>query len=373
MIPGVLRVLLIAVPATLLSVTVAAQPVRVGVPERDNLQYMSFWIAQGAGLFKAEGLDVEIVVADVSNQSGMLLMQGRVDVAVLQPPVYLGLIAEQHPFVLFASLLANDPINLVVRADVAAKLALDPGAPLAHRLSAIKGLRIGVAPQPPRRLRVLFAHAGMNADRDVQIAIRRGEEQIEALTSGSVDALYAHTPYLEDALVRLGAVMLVNQSAGEVAPLANNQIHSLGATRSYVAAHPEVISKVTRAIARAQHLLHRDTQAAITALRNAGITAPTPRHLETIVNLYRPAVPTTPHVSAAAVERNGALYPARPTMPDFTRVRAADFVAPSFAEQASLPDDARPRVELVGSQFGERVCAVRADRQRSDPRCQRDR
>src|SRR5918995_5946919 len=101
MIPALVRVLLIAVPATLLSVTAAAQPVRIGVPERGNLQHMSFWIAQGAGLFKAEGLDVEIVVADVPNQSGMLLMQGRVDVALLQPPVYLGLIAEQHPFVLF--------------------------------------------------------------------------------------------------------------------------------------------------------------------------------------------------------------------------------------------------------------------------------
>jgi len=334
---------------------------------------MSFWIAQGAGLFKAQGLDVEIVVADVPNQSGMLLMQGRVDVALMQPPVYLGLIAEQHPFVMFASLLANDPINLIVRADVAGKLGLDRRAPLVDRLKAIQGLRIGVAPEPPRRLRVLFAQAGMNADRDLQVAIRRGEDQIEALTSGSVDGLYAHTPYLEDALVRLGAVMLVNQSSGEIAPLANNQIHSLGATKSYVAAHPGVILKVTRAIAAAQRLLHRDTQAAIDALGNAGITAPTPQHLETIVNLYRPAVPKTPHVSAAAVERNATLYPARPTMPDFTRVRAADFVAPSFAEQASRQDDAQPRVELVGRQFGKGVCAVGADRQRCDPRRQPDR
>src|SRR5688572_6435812 len=193
----------------------AAEKVRIGIPERHNLQYMAFWIAQGAGFFTAEGLDVEVVIPDAPNMSGMILMQRRVDISLLQPPVYLGLIAEQHPFVLFASLLANDPINLIVRADVAAKLKLDPRAPLVDRLTAIKGLRIGVAPEPPRRLRVLVAHAGMNADRDLQVAIRRGEDQIEALTSGSVDGLYAHTPYLEDALVRLGAVMLVNQSSGE--------------------------------------------------------------------------------------------------------------------------------------------------------------
>ncbi len=96
MILRAVRVLLVFVPGILLSVAVAAQPVRIGIPERNNLQYMSLWIAQGAGLFKAQGLDIEIVVADAPNQSGMLLMQGRVDVALLQPPVYLGLIAEHH-------------------------------------------------------------------------------------------------------------------------------------------------------------------------------------------------------------------------------------------------------------------------------------
>ena len=61
---------------------------------------------------------------------------------------------------------------------------------------------------------------------------------------------------------------------------------------------------------------------------------PSPAHLSTIVSLYRAAVPATPHVSSPAVERNAVLYPARPAMPDFTRVRAADFLAPGFAEQA---------------------------------------
>lgn len=322
----VLRALLFAGGIVFGAISASAQPVRVGIPERNNLQYISFWIAQGAGLFKAEGLDIEIVIPDAANMSGMILMQNRVDVALLQPPVYLGLIAEQHPFVLFANLLANDPINLIVRADVAAKLKLDPKAPLVDRLHALKGLRIGVAPEPPRRMRILFAEAGMNADQDVQIVIRRAEDLIEALTTNVVDALYTHTPFLEDALVRLGAVMIVNQSGGEVTSLRDGQIHSLGATREYAAAHPEIIRKMTRAIARAQDLLRKDSKAAIAALNNAGIASPTPQHLETIVNLYRPAVPMTPRVSAAAIERNAKLYPARPTMPDFTKVKAADFV-----------------------------------------------
>ena len=308
--------------------------VRIGVPERENIQFLTLWVALGAGFLKAEGLDVKLVVASAPNLSGDLLLQGQADVALLQPPVYLGLIAEQRPIVLFASLLANDPINLIVRPDVAAARKLDPKAPLAERLKALKGLRIGVANEPPRRLRVLFAQAGLDADRDIQMTILPGPGQIAAFEAGTVDALYTHTPYLEDAIVRLGAVLIVNQSAGEVAALSHGQIHTLGATREYAAAHADELLAVTRAIAHAETLVHQDAAAAARAVRDAGISAPSPKHLETIVNLYRMAVPDTPRVSAAAVERNATLYPARPSMPDFTRVHALDFLAPQFAERA---------------------------------------
>jgi ABC-type nitrate/sulfonate/bicarbonate transport system substrate-binding protein len=126
--------------------------------------------------------------------------------------------------------------------------------------------------------------------------------------------------------------MVVNQSAGEAASVRDGQIHSLGAAKAYVRAHPDVIRRVTRAIARAQTLLKRDAATAIDAIVKAGITQPTPEHLKLIVDLYRPAVPATPRVSAAAIERNASLYPARPTMPDFTKVRAADFVDARFAD-----------------------------------------
>jgi NitT/TauT family transport system substrate-binding protein len=311
--------------------------VRIGIPEPDNIQYLSLWVALGAGYLQAEGIEPEVVFAAIPKQSGQLLLQRQADVALLQPPVYLGLIAQAQPIVLFANLLANDPINLVVRADVAAKLKLDPRAPLADRLNAVKGLRIGVAPEPPRRLRVLFSSVGLDADRDVTITIVRGDDQIAALTAGRVDALYSHTPFLEDALVTHGAMLLVNQSAGEVAALTSGQMHSLGALREFADARPDVVLSVTRAIARAQTLLHTDAGAAARALTRAGVPAPTPRHLTTVVGLYRAAVPKTPHVSAAAVERNAILYPARPAMPDFAKVRAADFLAPGFAEKASGP------------------------------------
>ena len=317
--------------------TAGAAGVRIGIPERDNIQFLSLWVAIGAGYLQAEGLDPQVVFPSAANQIGQFLLQDQADVAVLQPPIYLGLIAQERPIVLFANLLANDPINLIVRPEVAVRLKLDPKAPLVDRVKALKGLRIGVANEPQRRLRVLLGVAGMDADRDIQMTIIRGEEQNAAYTSGAVDALYTHTPFLEEALVNGGAVLLVNQSAGEVAALSKGEIHTMAATRSYAGAHPDVLVAITRAIAHAQTLLHTDADAAVRALIKAGIPAPSPKHLPTIVALYRNAVPATPHVSAAAVERNGTLYPARPTMPDFTQLHAADFLAPAVVEKALAP------------------------------------
>jgi NitT/TauT family transport system substrate-binding protein len=310
-------------------------PVRVGIPERDNIQYLALWVALGAGYFQTEGLDPQIVIAERGNQSGRLLLDQQADVALLQPPVFLGLMAQERPIVLFANLLANDPINLIVRRDVAARVALDPRAPLADRLKALKGLRIAVANEPWRRLRVLFAAAGLDAERDIQMTIIPGEEQVEALKAGVVDALYIHTPFLEDALVNQHAVLTVNQSAGEVPALANGQIHSLATTRAFAGAHADVVQAVTRAIGRAEVLIHRDAAAAGQAMLKAGVSVPSPQHLTAILDLYRDAVPTTPRVSAAAIEHDAVLYPARPATPDFTHTRAADFLAPEFAEQVS--------------------------------------
>jgi NitT/TauT family transport system substrate-binding protein len=322
-----LHQLLAAATAVCLGVaTAVAAPVRIGVPEKDNIQYLSLWVALGGGFFQAEGLEVEVVYSEAANLSAGLLTQNRADVALLQPPIYLGMIAQQIPIVLFANLLANDPINLVVRADVAAKIKLNPSAPLRERLRALKGLRVGVAPEPVRRLRMLYAHAGMDADTDLKITTLRADEHTAAFVAGSVDALYTHTPFLEDLLVGHGTVMVANQSSGEVAPLSNGQIHSLAAMKTYAQAHPEIIAAVTRAIARAQALLSQDATAAAQALAKAGIPAPTPKHLATIVDLYRGAVPATPEVSAAAIERNVTLYPGRPSLPDFSKVRAADYL-----------------------------------------------
>ena len=310
-------------------------PVGVAVPTADNLQFMSFWIALGADFFKDKGLDVQVIVPPSPLGTGQFLLQGRADVAVLPPPMYLPLIGEGAEVLLFANLLENDQINLIVRKEVMEQRELSTTAPLVERLQGIRGLKVGVAPGPPTRLRVLFASVGLDADQDIEMVIVHGLEQNQAFEDGLVDALYAHTPFLERAIVQQGAVVLVNQSAGEVPELAGRQSHSLVTTRTFAAAQREVLVAMARAVHRAQQLIHTDQQAAIRAILQSGVPGLDRELVETIVGIYAPAIPSTPVVSVDGVTRVHELYPAHQTPPDLSGIDLSKYVAIDIAQEAT--------------------------------------
>jgi len=307
-------------------------PIKVIVPDAESLQYLAFWLAREAGFFRDEGFQVDLVIPERPQLTGDLVRKQAADVAVLPPPTYLELIADEVPIVLVANLLQNDPIDLVVRRDVMKQRGLSRAQPVADRLRGIRGLRVGVAPNPPARLRALFASQGLDADRDIEMVILHGKEQNAAFAAGRVDALYAHTPYLETALVEQGAEMLVDQSGGEVRELSARQIHALCASRAFAAASPDTIAALTRAIDRAERLVHADRPAAEAALaRHVGVD---PRTLPTLLAIYEPAIPATPEVSIDGFAPALALFPASRKPPSLDGIDLTAYVAPRFAADA---------------------------------------
>jgi ABC-type nitrate/sulfonate/bicarbonate transport system substrate-binding protein len=315
--------------------SLAAAPgvVRVAVPEY-SLQYLSFWIAQGAGFFEQEGLFVEVVVPP--SPSGVVadLLEGSADVALLPPPLYLQLIAQQRQVVLFANLLRNDPISLVVSQQVAKARSLSPDAPLDDRLRGIRGLRVGVAPGPPTRLRALLASVGLDVDRDIDVVIVPGPEQTSALADGRVHALYAHTPYLETALDEQHAMLLVNQSSGDIPVVAACQVHALATTPTYVRDQPSVLVALTRAVYRAQLLAHADQMAAADALLHSAVPELDAQHLATLLGIYEPAVPESPMVSVDGVRQELSRFPATGAAPDLGGIDLSGYVARDIARAA---------------------------------------
>jgi hypothetical protein len=117
----------------------SANTVRVFVPTADNLQFMSFWVALGAGFFDDEGLDVRVQLPPMPGGGTQFLFEDRADVGVFPPPQYLGLIEHQQPLLIFANLFQNDPVNLIVRESIVNERQISPDAPLLERLEATRG------------------------------------------------------------------------------------------------------------------------------------------------------------------------------------------------------------------------------------------
>lgn len=295
------------------------------LPDDHNLQYLPFWVARGAGFFHDEGLDLTLLSAPEKTDTERLFQKGRAQIAVLPPPMYMPLIAAKTPLVLVANLLANDPINVVVPRALLAERKLSPDMPLVERLKGLKGLKVGVAPGPPPRLRALYRSVGLKVEDYLQIVTLHGRDQNRAFAEHKVDVLYCHTPYLEKALTEQDGVILVNQSGGEVPALAMRQIHALVVTRALFEAEPGVVRGLQRAIGRALALIHRDPGAAVAALERE-VPARGRRQLETIVGVYGPAVPTTPAVSADGFSQALLLFPAGSTPPKLDGIDLARYV-----------------------------------------------
>ena len=177
----------------------------------------------------------------------------------------------------------------------------------------------------------------MDADTDIEMVIGDPHEQNNIFGDGSVDALYSHTPYLETALVQQGAVILVNQSAGEVPGLNDRQSHSLVATRTFISERRDDIVALTRAIHRAQQLIHNDEDAVVQALLDSGIPGLERSLVETIVHIYAPAIPDSPAVSVEGMARAVELFPAHRPPPILTGIDFADYVALGIAQDAAAP------------------------------------
>jgi ABC-type nitrate/sulfonate/bicarbonate transport system substrate-binding protein len=144
--------------------------------------------------------------------------------------------------------------------------------------------------------------------------------------------------------------------------LDHDALHALCVDRPYVNKHPEVALGMTRAIYRAEKLLHADPLAATNALLMAFPTMDR-RRLEESLRTYRTKVPPDPRVSLDDL-RASLVHDAGTADADaLGHVNLADFVRPSFADEAVASMDARgkkpaPQAPPSAANLAGRVAAL---------------
>ena len=204
------------------------------------------FIAQREGLFKAEGLKVEITDFRGGGPAVQALASGSVEACICaadhaiklrargQGGLVLTALGEYHVYGLVA--LSSTPVT---------------------DLKSLKGKKIGITSAgslTDNTLRYFLEEAGMNPDRDVEITgIGTGAAMRAALASGAVAAGMLTTPDVQAALADDGKYKLVQDYR-------TLQYPALGivVTEKWVKANEQAARSFASAIVKAEQMVHKD-------------------------------------------------------------------------------------------------------------------
>jgi NitT/TauT family transport system substrate-binding protein len=313
----------------------AAMPVTI-VQSSVSFNFVPIYIAQTAGYFKQEGIDLSVVLAGGGPKAmtGLIGGGGQFSASVL----FDGMMAHRRGLTdvrALASLsLFQNPMAILTT--VAKERGITRDIPLKQRLEAMKGLRIGMTTPGATSdmyMRYLFRANGLNPDRDLQIIPLGGvTAQIAALQAGRVDGCSCLPP-VDVIANRQGLTVEVLDRLKDIPLLSGVTYGTLYGLASYNKAHPEVTDAMARALARATLLIAHDPDAAKQATR------PFLKELDQATYdaawaTYFPEMPRTLDITTDSFDKElefeKAVLPAR----DNTPLKYDDVVDASFVRRA---------------------------------------
>ena len=242
-----------------------SKPIRVGLLRlADSAPVI---VAEADGLFREQGINVEISIEPSWSNIADKLTYGVLDAAVMLPPLALaacaGLRGPKARLVVPLSLSQGG--NAIVTSQQAAESLGSTGSTPRPRL--LEWLRA----QPVRPkfavvhafsthnllLRYWLASGGADPDRDIETVVIPPEQVVDALAAGTITGFCAGAPWGDVAERQQAGRILIGTSV--IWPFHPEK--SLCASEAWAEAHPEQLHRLLRAVLRAQALCDQPEQA----------------------------------------------------------------------------------------------------------------
>lgn len=211
------------------------------------------------GLFKAEGLEVEIELLPMLRGT-QALRGGAVDL-MAAGSVYdiLTEFPRWKGAKIVVALSQGTPWLLVVRADLAAKRG---------DINAVRALRLTAAEGPDQTLKQMLIGAGIDPGRDLEIVelpgargadVSFGVFAARALEAGQIDGFWANAMGAETAVSRGAGKVLIDVRRGDdPAEVRHFTFAALATTDSYLQRDAAGAAGAVRAVVKAQSMLRAD-------------------------------------------------------------------------------------------------------------------
>ena len=230
-------------------------------------QALSF-IAHDAGFFKKENLDVTLVDARSGAGAIQAALSGSVELATGALDSTLNASAQGKLVYVPLRLYSGQPGYLVLTKKFASSTKVDPGAPIAVRLKALKGATVA-SPSQSSTFTTMVKQAAASANVPVTMTYIASDAMVAALSTGNVDGVIVSSPFAERAVLQGAGVVWVDGPKGEFPGTeADDFVVPLSVPAPYYAANRDTVERVIRAYIGASEFVKSNPQAAAKSIRH---------------------------------------------------------------------------------------------------------
>ncbi len=232
--------------------------------------FSTAYIAEDAGIFKSEGLEVtQQVITGIGSANAVIA--GSIDFSVGSGVTLTRAAAHNQPLIGIAGTYNRTGFWIVLRKSIAEEKHFDPNAPLADRAKILKGMKMGVGAInaiPHAYLKMIAKAGGLDGEKDMIVAGIPAPDQVAALSRGSIDGFSAGSPVVEQAVHDGLGVVIANGTTGNIDPpaLAHIAANVLMTRKQVCADHRSLCEKMGHAMVKANAFMHEHPQEAMAML-----------------------------------------------------------------------------------------------------------
>jgi NitT/TauT family transport system substrate-binding protein len=261
------------------------------------------YIAQDAGIYKAEGIDVkEQVIAGIGSTNAVIA--GSMDFAYASGVTLTRAYARHQPVIGIAATYDHTGFWLEVSKKIADAAHFDPNAPLAERAKIMKGLRWAVGGTiqaiPHAYLNTIARAGGLNPTTDYVVTAMMPADQQASFERGAVDGISAGPPIIEETTLDGSGVVIAD---GNKDPdWLRHVIANVVLTRPDTCEkRPTVCEKIGRATTKALIFMHEHQKESMEILGKR-VNVSDPKILALAFQHTLDATPTTAALDAEGLE-----------------------------------------------------------------------
>jgi NitT/TauT family transport system substrate-binding protein len=228
-----------------------------------SFAWLPLYVAEGAGLFKEEGLAVEIVNIKDGAAVTAALLNGNADVAGIGANSLFAARERKQPMVMLTPMTVEYTSNVFARAELLKEKGIDGNAPIKARVEALKGTKIGVISFGGGQHNILKFLMRQYGDADIDdvaeiIPVGDASATLAAMRRGAIDVSAFSPPVPERAVKDGYGAILINMIRGDVPETRGMVVTGLAVVEPQLEKNKEALAAFVRAIDRADKLVHAD-------------------------------------------------------------------------------------------------------------------